>query len=72
MLRRSNATERRVEAEAFKAMASGIKEAVDSGVPLQTAVKLFEDISGHTFPTWLVEELKKELDAEQEPAQNAE
>lgn len=64
MLRRTNAVERRSEAEAFKAMAQGVKEIVDSGIPLVTAIKLFEDISGHKFPTWLVDEVKEEMDAE--------
>ena len=58
--KRVNALERIEEAKAFEAMMQGIERAVNAGIPLPTAIKMYEAESGQTFPADVIDEIKEE------------
>ena len=65
-MRRTNAPERQIEAEAYRTMARGVKEMVSTGIPLKAAVMLYEHVAAHSFPEWLMDEIEKGTDLESE------
>ena len=60
--KRVNALERIEEAKAFEAMMQGIERAVNAGIPLPTAIKMYEAESGQTFPADVIDEIKMEYE----------
>ena len=58
--KRVNALERMEEAKAFESVMQGVERAVNAGIPLPTAIKMYEAESGMTFPADVVDEIKME------------
>ena len=55
-----NALERMEEAKAFESVMQGVERAVNAGIPLPTAIKMYEAESGMTFPADVVDEITME------------
>ena len=57
-LKRINTRERKREAETFNAMITGIKTAIDASIPLKTAVKMYQEVTGFHFSAELLQDIE--------------